>query len=165
MEQILKEISYASILIGEAAATKEQIENNWLGFKPATSNEIQEAEQRLGLKLPEDYISFLKVTNGFAIANNIEPSFLPVQDIQYLKDIDNFIIEAYGLEELERAIFISGPDEEQHFFLIYPKEEGEKWRYWKFANWYPGEHEFENLESYFKNVLEFLNKIADENSF
>jgi len=162
MEQILKDISYLSILVGEAVATKEQIENNWLGFKPATSNEIKETEQRLGLKLPEDYISFLKVTNGFAVSDNIEPSFLPVQDIKYLRDIDPFIIEAYGLEELERAIFISGSDEEQHFFLIHPKEDGEKWRYWKFANWYPGEHEFESLENYFENVFEFLNKIRDD---
>jgi hypothetical protein len=156
MEQLLKDISKLSVSIGEAIASEAQIKDNWLGFEPASEEQIKATEERLGLKLPEDYINFLKITNGFSAPNQIEPSFIPVQEITFLRDSDPFLIEAYRLEELERAIFISGEDEEQHFFLIYPKSENEKWRYWKFANWYPGEHEFEDIESYFKNALEFI---------
>ncbi|MFP9113879.1 SMI1/KNR4 family protein [Flavobacterium sp. RHBU_3] len=158
MEQILKDISKFSVSTGEAIATEAQLKSEWLGFEPASDEQIKATEKRLGLKLPEDYINFVKITNGFSAPNQIEPSFIPVQEITFLKDSDPFLIEAYQLEELESAIFISGEDEEQHFFLIYPKSENEKWRYWKFANWYPGEHEFENLESYFADVLEFIRK-------
>lgn len=156
MEQLLKDISRLSISIGEAIANEHQVKANWLGFEPATQQQIDETEQRLGIKLPEDYVNFLKITNGFSAPNQIEPSFIPVQEITYLRDSDPSLNEAYKLEELERAIFISADDEEQHFFLIQPEHEGDPWRYWKFANWYPGEHEHENLESYFIHVLEFI---------
>ncbi len=49
-------------------------------------------------------------------------------------------------------------NQEQYFLLIPPNSINEKWKYWKFANWCPGEEEHENLESYFIDVLTFMNE-------
>ena len=156
MKKLLIEISQKAIKYEDFNFTEEQIENNWLGNFPTTEKQIIEVETKLGLKLPEDYKEFLKITNGFSAPNNIEPSFENTEKIDFLKNVDEFIIECYGLPELENAIIVAGILEEQYFLLIPPKSVNEKWKYWKFANWYPGEHPFENLNKYFESVLKFI---------
>ena len=59
---------------------------------------------------------------------------------------------------MEKSILVGGINEEQYFLLIPHNLTTGKWKYWKFANWHPGEEEHENLESYFKDVLEFINE-------
>ena len=160
MKEILIAISFLSLELGEPNQnlTKSQIHNQWLGFEPAKIEEIQKTEKRLNVKLPEDYKNLLRITNGFSASNSIEPTFMKIEEIDYLKNIEKYTIEAYKIPELENCILIAGKDEEQYFLLIPPKNDNEKWRYWKFANWYPGEHEFENLYYYFRDVLEFMEK-------
>lgn len=156
MKNLLIDISRKAIKYEDFNFTIEQIEKEWLGNIPATESEILDTEVRLGIKLPKDYIEFLKITNGFSAPNDIEPSFEKIEEIDYLKNVDEFTIEAYGLAELEDAILVGGKSEEQYFLLLPPKFKNEKWKYWKFANWHPGEHPFENLAEYFKDVLEFI---------
>lgn len=156
MKELLIDISKKAIKYEDINFTKEQIENNWLGNLPVTESQILEAENKLGVKLPEDYKKFLKISNGFSAPNDIEPSFERIEKINYLKNVDEFIIEAYGLVELENAIIVGGISEEQYFLLLPPKSIKENWKYWKFANWYPGEEPFENLDEYFESVLKFI---------
>lgn len=156
MNTILIEISKKAIKYENFNFTSQQIKNNWLGNIAATENQIIEKETELGVKFPDDYRTFLKITNGFSAPNDIEPSFENVERIDFLKNIDNSTIQAYGLVELENAIIVGGINEEQYFLLLPPSNENEKWKYWKFANWYPGEHPFENLNEYFEDVLEFI---------
>lgn len=157
MKDLLAEISQKATKYQDFNFTPKQVEKGWLGNIPATEEEILEAEIRLGLKLPEDYKEFLLITNGFSAPNDIEPSFEKVSEINFLKNIMDFVVEAYDyLPELETAIIVGGKSEEQQFLLLPPKLESEQWKYWKFANWYPGEESFENLTEYFKNVLEFI---------
>ncbi|WP_236010649.1 SMI1/KNR4 family protein [Flavobacterium chungangense] len=159
MEKLLTTISEKAIKNEDFNFTSEQIENNWLGTIPATEKQISNTENRLGIKLPKDYIEFIKITNGFSAPNDIEPSFENISNIDFLKNIEPFTIEAYSyLPELKNAILIAGIEEEQYFLLIPPESENEEWKYWKFANWYPGEHPFGNLNEYFKDVLEFIVK-------
>ena len=160
MKEILIAISILSLKLGEPNQnlTEFQIKNNWLGFEQAKTKNIAQTEKRLNVKFPEDYKSFLNITNGFSASNSVEPTFMKIEEIDYLKNIDKEIIEAYKIPELENSILIAGKDEEQYFLLIPPKMENEKWKYWKFANWYPGEHEFENLDLYFLDVLKFMEK-------
>ena len=156
MKKLLIEISQKATKYEDFNFTEEQIEKQWLGDIPATEKEISDAEVRLGLKFPEDYKEFLFITNGFSAPNVVEPSFEKIQKIDYLKNVDEFIIEAYGLVELENAIIVAGISEEQYFLLLPPESENGKWKYWKFANWQPGENPFENLTEYFEDVLEFI---------
>lgn len=157
MKNLLIEISQKAIKYEDFNFTVEQIKNEWLGEVPSTERKVAEVEGKLGVKLPEDYKEFLRITNGFSSPNDIEPSFERITEIDYLKNFAPEIIDAYDvLPELDNAIIVGGKLEEQQFLLLPPKSENEDWRYWKFANWYPGEHEFENLKEYFKNVLSFI---------
>ncbi|WP_299104004.1 SMI1/KNR4 family protein [uncultured Tenacibaculum sp.] len=162
MEKLFKELSISAIKLGDVPYTQEQVENSCLKTDAATESNFEVLEKRLGCKLPSDYKELMLLTNGFPAPNSIEPSFLPLEKVNFLKDIDSELIEAYsieGIEEvgenLERSILVGGVDEEQYFLLIPPNKEGLKWRYWKFANWIPGEEPYENLRHYFKTVIEF----------
>lgn len=170
MKEKIKELFEKSIDLGDENYTNEQIKNKWIGKKPATENEIKEAENRLGIKLPNDYVNFLRITNGFlTCSKSIEPSFEDINKIDFYKNFkfnaisqwksncfDNEILEV--VSSLERAIMIAGFDEEQQFLIIPPKTPDQKWKYWKFAFWIPGEEEYDDLVDYFNTLVEFLDE-------
>lgn len=141
--------------------TTEQIKNNWIGNLPATQNEIEETESRLGIKLPADYKEFLKIANGYPTYNDaVEPSFEKISEIQYLRDFDPETIQIWietGNDEigkeLNKSIIVAGKQEEQWFLLIPPINENAKWKYWKFASWIPGEIKYKNLTEYFLDTI------------
>ena len=161
MKEQLKEISRTSIIRGDFEFPESLVQGNWLGYEPATDEQIVDVEKRLGLILPDDYKTFLKLCNGFHAPNGVEPSFLSTDKIDYLEKLDPDLTriwtETGNMEtgnELRRSILVAGLYEEQYFLLIPP---GNKlgWRYWKFASWIPGEQEYDDLVSYWKDVLEF----------
>ncbi|WP_298903816.1 SMI1/KNR4 family protein [uncultured Psychroserpens sp.] len=163
MNSLLKQISEKAIALGDFEFTQEQTENKWLGTKPASEAEIKLTEKRLGIEFPTDFRQFLSITNGFSAPNDIEPTLESINKIDFLKNIDSYIIEAYSVDgienigkQLEQSIIVGGINQEQQFLLIPPNSTNEKWKYWKFANWHPGEEEHKNLESYFKEVLSFM---------
>lgn len=165
MYSLLRKISEKAIELADFEFTQEQTENKWLGTKPTSETDIKLTEKRLGIEFPTDFKKFLSITNGFSAPNDIEPTFEPINKIDFLKNIDSFMIEAYSIDgienigpQLEKSILVGGINQEQYFLLIPPNSTIEKWKYWKFANWYPGEEEHENLESYFKEVLNFMNE-------
>ena len=136
MEYLFKQISQLAIKLGDVAFTDEQIKSQWLGNAPATAAEIKLAEDRLGVELPQDYKDFLLVTNGFSAPNDIEPSFEPVNNIDFLKTVDSDLIDIWSEvelieigKELAKSIIVAGINEEQYFLLIPPDSVGEKWKY------------------------------------
>lgn len=165
MRDLLNKISAKAIELTDAQFTQKQTKNKWLGTKPASENEIKLTETRLGIEFPPDFKQFLLITNGFSASNDIEPNFEPINKIDFLRNIDSLIIEAYSIEgienigiQLEKSILVGGINQEQYFLLIPPSSKNEKWKYWKFANWHPGEEEYESLKSYFEEVLDFINE-------
>ncbi|UUF15418.1 MULTISPECIES: SMI1/KNR4 family protein [Flavobacterium] len=157
IKDLLKAISEKAIKYEDFNFTPEQIENNWLGTISVTQEQINKTENKLGIKLPEDYVEFLKITDGFSAPNDIEPSFESIENIDYLKNIEPFAIEAYSyLPELKNAILIAGIGEEQYFLLLPPELKDDDWKYWKFSNWFPGEYPYQNLKEYFEDVLQFI---------
>lgn len=166
MKELLYQISKTAIEIGDLNFSSEQIQSIWLGNKiGATDFEINLKEKDLGVKLPKDYIEFIKLTNGFSSPNDVEVSFSPIHNIGYLKNLDKELVDIWKQEIneigefLSRSILIGGINEEQKFLLIPPKDKNEDWKYWKFASWIPGEEEYNNLEDYFESVLDFLNDL------
>lgn len=166
MKDILTKLFKLSIAYGEESYSLEQAESGWLGNTPASEKEIRELEDRLRLKLPADYKEMLKVANGFpTCSDSTEPSFLLVSEVDYYRNHpNNGISQLYEMGEstemldlLDRAILIAGAHEEQKFLLIPPLND-EAWRYWKYANWIPGEEEYQDLLHYFNSVIEFLEK-------
>jgi len=165
MHDLLKQISVKAIELADFEFNQEQTKNKWLGTRPTSKSEIELTEKRLGIELPNDFKLFLSITNGFSAPNHIEPTFEPVNKVDFLKNIDSFIIEAYSIDgiknigtQLKKSILVGGLNQEQYFLLIPPNSSNEKWKYWKFANWHPGEEEHISLESYFKEVLNLMNK-------
>lgn len=165
MKKILKKISETAIRQGEFTFTNEQVESKWLGNAGASVEEIKKLEEKLQIILPKDYKDFLLISNGFTTPNeNIEPSFEPVSNVGFLKDIDPELIETWISNDelldvavkLARSIVVGGINEEQYFLLVPPLLENGQWEYWKFASWIPGEDPYEGMENYFINALDFL---------
>jgi cell wall assembly regulator SMI1 len=168
MKNTLQEISALAIQPNGSMFTGKQKNLLWLGKNPASEEEIKSAENRLGVQLPVDYKNFLLLTNGFFTPNDsTEPTFEGIENIDFLKNIDTYLLEVWNEgvlvdvgEQLNRAIVVAGMNDEQYFFLIPPESHCDKWQYWKFANWIPGEERYENLENYFQSVLQFLKETS-----
>ncbi|USD26153.1 MULTISPECIES: SMI1/KNR4 family protein [Flagellimonas] len=165
MKSLLSQISDTALKLKDIEFTISQVDNQWLGNEPSSESGISEVEKRLNVEFPSDYKDFLLISNGFAAPNDVEPTFLPIERVDYLKNIDNELIEIWtrdGIsetgEELKRSILIGGIDEEQYFLIIPPDSKNQKWRYWKFASWIPGEEEYKSLYNYFEDVSDFLNQ-------
>ncbi len=166
MHNILKEISERAILLNEFEFHDANAQTKWLGTDAANKNEIAKTEKRLQIKLPDDYINFISSTNGFPAVSNIGVTFLPIEKIDYLKNLDISLIEIWSeFEELkeislalENSILIGGLEEEQSFLLIPPYGKHKKWRYWYFAAWLPGEQPYKSLNGYFQKELKLLKK-------
>jgi len=171
MKITLKEISIKAIELGDinSELTKNQLDSLWIGYDPATENEIDSLENRLGIQLPKDYKDFIQITNGFFAASSVEPSFCALEKVDYLKHVDPELYETWistgNIEvgnKLKTALKVGGFNEEQYFFLIPPSKENSNWEYWFFASWAPGETKYNSLNQYFNNVLEttimFCNK-------
>ncbi|MDF4202470.1 SMI1/KNR4 family protein [Maribacter sp. SA7] len=163
MDNLLKQISEKAIELADFEFTQEQTKNKWIGSKPASETEIYLTEKRLGIEFPSDFKKFLSISNGFSAPNDIEPTFESIDKIDYFKNIDGFLIEAYSNDKIEyigkqlaKSIVVGGINEEQYFLLIPPDTQSGEWTYWKFANWFPGEEDHQNLKAYFRGVLDTL---------
>jgi hypothetical protein len=101
----------------------------------------------------------------------VEPSFQKVEEIDFYKNYQWNVIDTWKemgeledvVGELEKAIIVAGFEEEQQFLIIPPSDGQQKWKYWKFAMWIPGNEEHKDLKSYFERVIEFLNRQILEN--
>lgn len=166
MKDILYQVSKSAIKLGDYDFKYDS--SKWIGYPPASNEEISNLESRLKIKLPADFIEFIKTTNGFPATCEVEPSFLSISKIDYTKNItpnliDNYVAEPELLDKYSRSIIIAGADEEQMFLLIPPKNENDSWEYWKFANWIPGEEPYTSLKDYFISVNNFINEELNTN--
>ncbi|WP_433323638.1 SMI1/KNR4 family protein [Spirillospora sp. CA-294931] len=68
---------------------EDVVRNEWLGFSPATSAQVAEAEARLGLTLPPSFRDFLLTTDGWRDAGNFVYRLAGTAEIGYLRDMDS----------------------------------------------------------------------------
>ena len=99
----------------------EQLTNNDFAerndfFPPAELNKILELEKTLGIKLPNDYIDFLLITNGYS-------GKLGQSNVRFLgiEKIEEYTI-AYGGEFFPWIVFI-GTDEGNEMYVIDKRNE------------------------------------------
>jgi len=136
----------------------EQIKERWLGEPPATDEQIAEAEQRLGVKLPPSYVAFLKVSNGWHYPNPFVARVAGTEELGYLRDIDPDLISAwnsgYDSEAVEEAsgqewpekhlantILINVPsdfDDASNLMLNPATVQDGEMEAWFFSSWTPG---------------------------
>jgi len=172
MKKTLAILFEKSIELGDETYSHDQLKSKWIGNPPATIEEILETENRLGIELPKDYKEMLMISNGFPTStNSVEPTFQQVNKIDYYRNYEWNCIEHWTNiedlneigEELERSIMIAGIEDEQQFLIIPPHTRNENWKYWKFANWIPGEEQYDDLKQYLERVIEFLDERIEEN--
>lgn len=102
---------------------------------PASPSAIQEAEQRLGVVLPEDYKRFLLVSNGIEFMPSIDsPGFMSVEELQWQAahelGLDTFRVdlgcktdpaEYERLPKMDRVLVISDPECEEQVWYVDPE--------------------------------------------
>ncbi len=163
-KELLKHISKRAIQKADFDYEEKNISKNWLGFTPATKDEISNAETRLNIKLPKEYKDFLSATNGFN-PFSFTPTLLPVDKIDWLKKLDPQLVEIWteSMKDIDKdfvksfsnSILIGGHQEEQQLLLI-PSTKTKNWECWFFASWSPGETKYPNFRYYMENQLQEL---------
>lgn len=167
-EKLLKAISSRAIKTNRELFSKQVIRQKWLGFSAAAPETIAAVEQRLGVKLPSDYVQFLAVSNGFMAPSQMVPDLFPTEQLGRFKDLqtDATLLEILQMGvpgqpeiDLKDAIQISplGSGGGEMVFMVPPENEAGRWQVYFFeaplANWsvYPSfrhfmEGVYENLE-------------------
>jgi hypothetical protein len=173
--RIIEEISRASIVSDPELFEEEVIDSGWIGFQGASSGDIAETENRLGLLLPEDYKSFLQISDGIRGFPHCNPALLSVSKIDYIKKFvapDEFqglcnfptdendpeLFESY----LSRAIMISEYPGEQMIWLIAPRGEDDAWQAWFFAYWLPGDRRYPAFRYFMEDQLMSITKSINQ---
>jgi hypothetical protein len=163
MKKLLQQISKDTIKLHPDFYSEEEKVVQWIGREPATAEAIAATEKRLGIKLPNDVVEFYKVSNGTSvITNQCFGAFMPIDQIDWLKNADPYLIECYKemgedyVNDLNNSIIIAGITYPHSVLIIQPYGEHKEWRYWEFASYIPGENEFQGLESYLTRLVDFL---------
>jgi hypothetical protein len=136
--------------------------SGWLGFSPATEAEIAAVEARLGIALPPSYREFLLVSNGWHDTGTDIESILPIDEIDWLRDLNPDLIEIWmdstgqegwpddpvegvNYHHLAKTLVVSGGYEA--YVLLNPEvisPDGE-WEAWLFADWVPGAGRYDSF--------------------
>lgn len=163
MKNLLEKLSKEAVILNPDFFTDEEKNTQWIGRNPATEEDIAEAEKKLGIKLPNDVIELYKASNGTSvILNQTFCAFMPIEQIDWLKNVDSGLIEAYpGITDeltngLANSIIIAGLMYPHSVLIIPPFDKYKEWQYWEFANYVPGETPFRGIEKYLERLIDFL---------
>jgi hypothetical protein len=173
LEKCSVTVSESSDLLPEFSDSPKQ----WLGFDPATNEQILQAEERLKICLPPSYKSFLVASNGFKQLSCFLWDFFPVEKIDWIDNIDPEFFELYKTEFKDFTVTDEEYDDysdnqkstnfkseylvntlavsnwgDSAIVLLNPLVKfGNEWEAWVFANWYPGAHRFKSFEELMLN--------------
>jgi hypothetical protein len=70
--------------LGQVA--KRQVEERWLGFAPATPEQVDAAESRLGVVLPPSLRALYLASNGFCEVAEWVEKLLACEDLEWFRD-------------------------------------------------------------------------------
>ena len=163
MKKLLKNISKNAILLHPENFSTQEKESFWIGNEPFTNKEISKAENKLGIRLPEDVKEFYKISNGTSvILNQTFSGFLPIDKIDWMKNMQpqTFIdYEEMGedyTDHLKNSIVIAGENYLHQVLIIQPFGENKEWQYWEFASYIPSENILKSIKSYLERLDDFL---------
>ncbi|GAA4219370.1 hypothetical protein FHR32_000374 [Streptosporangium album] len=71
------------------SAFEEPVSDGWLGFPPASAEQVAAAEARLGCVLPRSFREFLLTTDGWRDAGRFVHRLCGTGDIGWLRDLDS----------------------------------------------------------------------------
>lgn len=165
-ERLLTAASKRAVKAQRDLFTKEQSKSKWLGRPAAPEAAIAAVETRLNLKLPEDYVAFLRVSNGFSALSTTTAPLRAVERIgRFAVEADaDFmaILKEYPEEDapeaLERSIQISDLGEMggELVLLIPPASPDDPWQTWFYAPWVPGVIRYPSFRHFLEQTFQEL---------
>jgi hypothetical protein len=115
----------------------EAVRAGWLGFEPATEEQVLAAEARLGRRLPPSLRSFLLITNGWKDAGNFIYRLAGTDELAWLGTTgDVHWADAYQDEVVARSLRLSLAGDASVLFLD-PMDIGAdgEWAAYRLASW------------------------------
>lgn len=126
----------------EDGVTPEVLTSGWLGYPPATEDQINRLEARLGKTLPLSYRHFLEASNGLRQPGMLVWRLLPAEEVDWFRFRNQKTVDIWKAnEDLSDALEISV--RERHGTAVYlldpdvVRADGE-WQASYFAHWVPG---------------------------
>ncbi len=119
----------------------------WLGYPPATADQLARLEARLGQALPPSYSAFLQASNGFLQPGMLVWRLLPVDEVEWFRVRNAQAIEALKPADADSAEILAGCLQISAremagtaVFLLNPRVVGAdgEWAALHHAHWNPG---------------------------
>jgi len=196
MQKILNDINEDFFLSHEPAIIeemiingvidKEAIANKWLGYPPATEQEIQNKERLLGTLLPPSFKEFLLTSNGFKQVSIFQDNLFPIDKVDWAKnteqqwwfdlleqndfEVPDEIYFVYGQEQapamysdkyLKHSLKVSERYDGMCVFLNPMIKDGEEWEVLVYATWYPGTKRYRSFKEYLLETHEINVALRD----
>jgi hypothetical protein len=170
LTEFSKEILEEDDRTGLTRVFSDQMHNTgYVGTEPATEQQIEATETRLGKRLPESYRNFLLVSNGWpALGAGSPDHLLSVDQIDLVPSRDNSLVEygyPYG-STVKSSIVISGLNsdtgsEGDGVLMLAPTALGPdgEWQCFDYASWHPG---LDRYGSFGKRMLELRKFVRSE---
>jgi hypothetical protein len=162
--ELLDTISKIAIEQKTTEFSENILKNGTLTRPPASTTEIQAAENRLSITLPEVYKEFLLTSNGFESLSNASVTLSAADKVDYFRNVDPQLIDIWSDrtadfdplfgEKFNNSIIIGGHHEEQQLLLVQGAEN--QWECWHFATWSPGETVYQDFRYYMEEQLQSL---------
>jgi hypothetical protein len=157
------------------------IRSGWMGFPPATEQELTALEARLRCALPPSYRAFLATSNGWRQTGYFIFEVWSCAKVAWLMERNSELVEAwtepargisipdekysiYGPEQdpiwmrseyLSRCLEISGEGDASILLLnpeiVFPDGE---WEAWQLASWYAGAYRFRSFRELMEHQRE-----------
>lgn len=126
--EVLADESLRKLLPSDAVAS------SWLGYPPATMEEIKSLEERLGVSLPESYRSLLQISNGWRTTGAFIYDLLPTSQVGWFRDLHQDWIDAWmsGVEDGIKQFGEPKPITDEEYFVYGPEQDSCRFRdeYW-----------------------------------
>jgi SMI1 / KNR4 family (SUKH-1) len=163
-KQLLDKISKIAIKQNTIDFSEDILVKKSLSKLPATKEEINTAEKRLNIALPDDYKKFLLTSNGLENFSYTGVTLAAVEKVDFLIKVDEQLVDIWANsmddidttfgDKLRSSIIIGGHEEEQQLLLI--PLQNKKWECWHFSSWRPGEVVYESFRFYMEGELQSL---------
>lgn len=170
---------------------KKAMQYKWIGFPPATEQDIASREKVLGMTFPPSYKHFLLTSNGF---RNISPfmyRLLSLEQVDWAKKteeqwwLDMFAGNEYEVSDeayfeysdkqssvncrtnyILESLTVSEWGDAMCIYLNPIVKHGEEWEVLEYASWYPGIRRYRSFEEFLVKThemnLHFRNSKTDK---
>jgi len=160
-------------LIEKGIIDKKVVKNTWLGYPPATEEQIRKKEKLLGVTLPSSYREFLLTSNGFRYVSFSLNNLFSLDLINWAKNTEEEwwfdLLEECSTEVSDEKYFDYGPEQDTLYdrpqyiresvkvsewydgmcvFLNPNVKHGLEWEVLVYATWYPGTARYRSFKEY-----------------